>query len=68
MDLEEMGKKLDEVLENMTDEEIEMYFPKSKTTKGWVSINVSCGDVGYFVCSIGEASPETIRQYILSQG
>jgi len=23
---------------------------------------------GYFVCSIGEASPETIRQYILSQG
>lgn len=23
---------------------------------------------GYFVCSIGEASPQTIRQYILSQG
>jgi len=23
---------------------------------------------GYFVCSIGEASPNTIRQYILSQG
>ena len=23
---------------------------------------------GYFVCSIGEASPETIRQYVLSQG
>lgn len=23
---------------------------------------------GYFVCSIGEASPETIRTYILSQG
>lgn len=23
---------------------------------------------GYFVCLIGEASPETIRQYILSQG
>ena len=23
---------------------------------------------GYFTCSIGEASPETIRQYILSQG
>lgn len=23
---------------------------------------------GYFVCSIGEASPETIRNYILSQG
>lgn len=23
---------------------------------------------GYFVCSIGEASPDTIRQYILSQG
>lgn len=23
---------------------------------------------GYFVCSIGEASPETVRQYILSQG
>ena len=23
---------------------------------------------GYFVCSIGEASPETIRKYILSQG
>jgi len=22
----------------------------------------------YFVCSIGEASPDTIRQYILSQG
>ena len=22
----------------------------------------------YFVCSIGEASPETVRQYILSQG
>ncbi|MCK9544097.1 MAG: transposase, partial [Novosphingobium sp.] len=22
----------------------------------------------FFVCSIGEASPETIRQYILSQG
>jgi putative transposase len=23
---------------------------------------------GFFVCSIGEASPETIRQYILTQG
>lgn len=23
---------------------------------------------GYFVCSIGEASPETVRQYIFSQG
>ena len=23
---------------------------------------------GYFVCSIGEASPNTIREYILSQG
>ncbi len=23
---------------------------------------------GHFVCSIGEASPDTIRQYILSQG
>jgi len=23
---------------------------------------------GYFVCSIGEASPDTIRQYILLQG
>ena len=23
---------------------------------------------GYFVCSIGEASPETIRQYIQNQG
>ncbi|WP_460759353.1 transposase [Niabella terrae] len=23
---------------------------------------------GCFVCSIGEASPETVRQYILSQG
>jgi len=23
---------------------------------------------GYFVCSIGETSPETIRQYIISQG
>ncbi|WP_460765081.1 transposase [Niabella terrae] len=23
---------------------------------------------GYFVCSIGEAIPETVRQYILSQG
>ena len=23
---------------------------------------------GYFVCSIGEASPDTIREYILSQG
>ena len=23
---------------------------------------------GYFVCSIGQASPQTIRQYILSQG
>jgi len=23
---------------------------------------------GYFVCSIGEAAPDTIRQYILSQG
>jgi len=23
---------------------------------------------GYFVCSIGEASPETIREYILNQG
>lgn len=23
---------------------------------------------GYFVCSVGEASPETVRQYILSQG
>jgi len=23
---------------------------------------------GFFVCSIGEASPDTIRQYILSQG
>ncbi|MDE3214264.1 MAG: transposase [Bacteroidota bacterium] len=23
---------------------------------------------GYFVCSIGEARPDTVRQYILSQG
>jgi len=23
---------------------------------------------GYFVCSVGEASPETIRNYIASQG
>lgn len=23
---------------------------------------------GYFVCSIGEASPDTIRQYIITQG
>lgn len=23
---------------------------------------------GFFVCSIGEASPDTIRQYIISQG
>ncbi|MDE3212118.1 MAG: IS200/IS605 family transposase, partial [Bacteroidota bacterium] len=23
---------------------------------------------GYFVCSFGEASPDTVRQYILSQG
>lgn len=23
---------------------------------------------GYFVCSVGEASPDTIRRYILSQG
>jgi len=23
---------------------------------------------GYFVCSIGEASPDAIREYILSQG
>jgi putative transposase len=23
---------------------------------------------GYFVCSIGEASPDTIRKYIISQG
>ena len=23
---------------------------------------------GYFVCAIGEASPDTIRNYILSQG
>ncbi|MBD1429590.1 transposase, partial [Sphingobacterium sp. DN04309] len=26
-----------------------------------------CSD-GYFVCSIGEASPDTIREYILNQG
>jgi len=32
-----------------------------------VTISVKWSD-GYFVCSIGEASPETIRQYILSQG
>ena len=38
MNFKEMEKKLDEVLENMTDEEIEKYFPKSKTPKGWVSI------------------------------
>ena len=23
---------------------------------------------GYFVCSIGEASPDTVREYILNQG
>jgi putative transposase len=23
---------------------------------------------GYFACSIGEASPDTIREYILNQG
>lgn len=23
---------------------------------------------GYFVCSVGEASPETIRNYIANQG
>jgi putative transposase len=26
------------------------------------------GSDGYFACSIGEASPDTVRQYILSQG
>ena len=38
MDFKNMEKKLDKILENMTDEEIEKYFLKSKTPKGWVSI------------------------------
>ena len=30
-------------------------------------LHLCCSD-GYFVCSIGEASPETISQYIFSPG
>lgn len=40
--------------------------PVSLRKEYWYK-NVFWSD-GYFVCSIGEASPNTIRQYILSQG
>mgnify|MGYP000082171743 FL=1 len=41
-------------------------YPKLLRKHYWYK-NIFWSD-GYFVCSIGEASPQTIRQYILSQG
>ena len=38
LDLEEMRKKLDEALANMTQEEIDKYFPPDTRPKGWLSI------------------------------
>ena len=38
LDLEEMSKKLDEALANMTQEDIDKYFPPDTRPKGWLSI------------------------------
>jgi hypothetical protein len=38
LDLEEMSRKLDEALANMTQEEIDKYFPPDTRPKGWLSI------------------------------
>ena len=44
----------------------QLLYPKLLRKHYWYK-NIFWSD-GYFVCSIGEASPQTIRQYILSQG
>ena len=38
LDLEEMKKKIDEFLANITQEEINKYFPPDTRPKGWLSI------------------------------
>ena len=38
LDLEKMSQKLDEALANMTQEEIDKYFPPDTRPKGWLSI------------------------------
>jgi hypothetical protein len=38
LDLEEMSRKLGEALANMTQEEIDKYFPPDTRPKGWLSI------------------------------
>lgn len=38
LDLDEMSKRLDQALASLTEEDIEKYFPKDTTPKGWVSI------------------------------
>jgi hypothetical protein len=38
IDLEEMSKRLDELLANTTQEEIDKYFPPDTRPKGWLDI------------------------------
>ena len=38
LDLEAISKKLDEALANMTQEDIDKYFPPDTRPKGWLSI------------------------------
>lgn len=38
LDLEEISRKLDDTLANMTQEEIDKYFPPDTRPKGWLSI------------------------------
>ena len=38
IDLEKAAENFKKALENITDEEIEKYFPKDNTPKGWVSV------------------------------
>ncbi len=40
-DFKKMSKKFDEILENITPEEIEKYFPKDNRPEGWISIEDS---------------------------
>ena len=39
LDLDKIRKQVDEALANMTPEDIEKYFPKDTTPKGWLSID-----------------------------
>jgi hypothetical protein len=41
---------------------------KDSCVSGFIDSSIDNAPPGYFVCSVGEANPNTIRQYILTQG